>query len=109
MRFKIYFNEAQNKIDVNCLKDEHCDVIIPENLDQHLHYPIPNNLDQEIREYIVKDIDQEYSQMFIDLMNDARELQTRRKNLMQEIRTKYNPLIIEKCNSFKEEHAEHFI
>lgn len=109
MRFKIFFNELTQSLDVNCLSGPSSEVFLPENTAQHVLYPIPNELTLDIREYLQGMLDQSISQEFKNIDASIKELQQRRRQLIDEARTKMNPKIIEYCEKFKIEHPELFI
>lgn len=109
MRFKIFFNELKQSLDVNCLSSYASEVFLPENPAQHVLYPIPNELALDIREYLQGMLDQSISDEFKRIDATIKELQQQRRQLIDEARTKMNPAIIEHCEKFKAEHPELFI
>ena len=109
MRFKIFFNELKQSLDVNCLCGNHSEVFLPENTAQHVLYPIPNELALDIREYLSGVLDQGYSDKFKSIDTSIKELQQKRRELIDEIRAAMNPAIIEHCEKFKADHPELFI
>lgn len=111
MRFKIYYNEIQEKLDINCLKDSHCDIILPINPEQHVYYPIPENFKDVIKKELLQLIESEQNIIdeLKDVMSNVKNLTDKRRELINELRRKMNPQIIEKCQTFREDHAEYFI
>lgn len=109
MRFKLYFNEQQQALDINCLKDEHADTILPEDPAQHVYFPIPNEFRNDIHKMLVPLIDDTVSEEYIQLQASIKELNDKKRELINELRMKINPKIMAKCEKFKEENAEHFI
>lgn len=109
MRFKIFFNELSQSLDVNCLCGPSSEVFLPENTAQHVLYPIPNELTLEIREYLRQVLDQSISEEFNAIDASIKELQQKRRQLIDEARAKMNPKIIEHCEKFKADHPELFI
>lgn len=109
MRFKIFFNELTQSLDVNCLCGKDSEVFLPENTAQHVLYPIPSELALDIREYLQGMLDQSISQEFKNIDASIKELQQQRRELIDKARTKMNPAIIEHCEKFKTDHPELFI
>lgn len=109
MRFKIFFNELKQNLDVSCLCGKDSEVFLPENTAQHVLYPIPNELALDIREYLAGVLDQDDSDKFKGIDASIKELQQKRKELINKIRVKMNPVIIEHCEKFKAERPELFI
>ena len=109
MRFKIFFNELTQSLDVNCLSGHASEVFLPENTAQHVLYPIPSELALDIREYLRAVLDQSISQEFKRIDASIKELQQQRRQLIDEARAKMNPKIIEHCEKFKADHPELFI
>lgn len=109
MRFKIFFNEGEQKLDINCLNDNHTDIILPENPDQHVYYPIPNDLRSEIKEYLKDILDDNATDEINSIIGEIVELQQKRKQAIYNLREKLNPEIIQRCEIFKKENAEYFI
>jgi hypothetical protein len=109
MRFKIFFNELKQSLDVNCLSGHASEVFLPENPAQHVLYPIPNELALDIREYLQGMLDQSISQEFNRIDASIKELQQQRRELIDKARVKMNPAIIEHCEKFKIDHPELFI
>jgi hypothetical protein len=109
MRFKIFFNELKQSLDVNCLCGPSSEVFLPENPAQHVLYPIPNELALDIREYLHGMLEQSISQEFKRIDASIKELQQQRRELIDKARVKMNPAIIEHCEKFKAEHPELFI
>lgn len=109
MRFKIFFNDQKQELDINCLKDAHSDTILPENPDQHVYFPIPNDLRAEIKEYLMPIIDDELVDKYNEITDEIQKLTNARRSMINELRTKLNPSIIDKCEEFKYENAEWFV
>lgn len=112
MRFKIFFNESTQSLDVNCLcgkDDKYSEVFLPENTAQHVLYSIPNELALDIREYLRAVLDQSISDEFKRIDASIKELQHQRRALIDKARAKMNPKIIEHCEKFKAQHPELFI
>ena len=109
MRFKIFFNEQKQSLDVSCLCGKDSEVFLPENTAQPVLYPIPNELALDIREYLAVVLDQDDNNKFKSIDASIKELQQKRRALIDEIRVKMNPVIIEHCEKFKAEHPELFI
>jgi hypothetical protein len=109
MRFKVFFNELTQSLDINCLCGVDSEVFLPENTAQHVLYPIPNELALDIREYLRGMLDQSISQEFKRIDATIKELQQQRRQLIDEARVKMNPTIIEYCEKFKIDHPEFFI
>lgn len=109
MRFKIFFDEKTNKLDINCLPDTNVDIILPENPSQHVYYPIPKDLSNVVHEYLLPLLDDEAAQEYAQITEDIKALTDRRREMINELRTLLNPKIIEKCEDFRIDHAEHFI
>jgi ubiquinone biosynthesis protein COQ9 len=109
MRFKVFFNELTQSLDINCLCGADSEVFLPENTAQHVLYPIPNELALDIREYLQGMLDQSISQEFKRIDVTIKELQQQRRQLIDEARVKMNPTIIEYCEKFKIDHPEFFI
>jgi hypothetical protein len=109
MRFKIFFNELTQSLDINCLCGPSSEVFLPENTMQHVLYPIPSELALDIREYLRAMLDQSISQEFKRIDASIKELQQQRRQLLDDVRLKMNPTIIEYCEKFKAEHPELFI
>lgn len=109
MRFKLYYNEATNELDFNCLKDNNTDIILPDNPDQHIYYPVPDELRDDIHTELLTLIDQEIAEQFSEINDEVQELMTKRRVLMSKIRKQINPLVMKKLLDFKEDNAEYFI
>lgn len=109
MRFKIFFNELKQSLDVSCLRSACTAVWIPENTAQHVLYPIPDELAPNILEYLQGMLDQSISDEFKNIDASIKELQQKRSKLINEARAKMNPTIIEYCEKFKIDHPELFI
>ena len=109
MRFKVFFNERDNEIQINCLPSDDNDIIIPENVAQHIHYPIPKELQREISKEMNKLIDKHDVDDYLAIADEIKELQERRRQLINNVRVKMNPLIVQKCEDFKMDHPEYFI
>lgn len=110
MRFKLFFNEQKNKLEINCLNDnKNKDIILPDDPEQHLYFPIPNTMKKDISAKLETLISDEVSAEFIALGNEIKALTDRRREMVNELRKKINPEIMEKCEEFRAENAEHFI
>jgi hypothetical protein len=110
MRFKLFFNEKEQKLDFNCLTDSNTDIILPENPEQHVYYPIPNDLQREMKAALMPLIeDENISQEIADLQVEIKNILEKRRQLIYDLRMKLNPSIIEVCKQFKEDNAEYFI
>ena len=109
MRFKIFFNEPKGVLDVNCLKDDSNEIILPENTDQHVYYPIPSELTKEIYDDLLSLLDQSITDEFSAINASIKELQQKRKAMIDDVRAKLNPSIIKQCEDFKLNHQEYFI
>lgn len=109
MRFKLHFNEERQKLEINCLNDNAGDIIIPEDVSQHIHYPIPNDLKKNIKKTLDELLQASYTQEFIDIDKQIKDLTNHRRAMMNKFRAELNPQIIEKCKSFRLDNAEHFI
>lgn len=109
MRFKLYFNEQKQELDINCLKDTHSDTILPTDVSQHVYFPIPNDLLKEVHDYLVPLIDDTVSEEYIQIQETIKALNDRKRDLINDLREKINPKIMAKCETFKNENAEHFI
>lgn len=109
MRFKLHFNEERQKLEVNCLNDKAGDIIIPEDVNQHIHYPIPSDLKTRIKKSLDELLLDSYTQEFINIDKQIKDLTNHRREMMNKIRQEVNPKIIEKCKSFRMDNAELFI
>jgi len=109
MRFKIFYNEKDSKLNINCLSDNHSDIILPENPDQHVYFPIPDELKDDIKKELLSLISDEDLESFENINDNIKLLLEQRKEMIHNIRKRTNPLIIEKCEEFKLERAEDFI
>lgn len=109
MRFKIFFSEQKQELDINCLNDSNSDKILPENVSQHVYYPIPNELKSEIKHELMQLLDDESAIEYNQVTEDIRALTDKRRAMINELRMKLNPKIIQLCDKFKEENAEYFI
>ena len=109
MRFKLFYNENECRLDINCLGDNFTDVILPENLDQHVYFPIPSDLAKEIQKDLLAMIEEDDSIELEEFRQQMMAIVEERKKLVHKLRAKYNPMIIEKCKEFREENAEYFI
>jgi len=109
MRFKIIFDEATRKIVVNCLKDKNEDIILPENPEQHVYFPFPPMFFNKVNKAVQSVISEEDNEEFIQIMNDIQALNQKRRDKLNEIRTRLNPEIMKACEQFKLDNAEEFI
>jgi len=109
MRFKIFFNDSKNELDINCLKDDHIDTILPESPDQHVYYPIPNDLLEEIKECIMPILDKDIIDRYNSITDEIQKMHVEKRKMINDIRTQLNPVIIEKCEKFRFDNAEWFI
>ena len=109
MRFKLYFNEQKQELDINCLKDEHTDIILPEDPSQHVYFPIPNDMRDEIHKVLVPLIEDTVSEEYLKIQEAIKALNERKRELINELRVQINPKIMTTCEKFKEDNAEHFI
>jgi hypothetical protein len=109
MRFKLYFNEQQQALDINCLKDENSDVILPEDPAQHVYFPIPNELRGEMHKLLVPLIEDTVSEEYLQIQESIKALNEKKRSLINELRIAINPKIMAKCEEFKKENAEYFI
>ena len=109
MRFKIFFNEPKGALDVKCLKDDSNEIILPENTNQHVFYPIPAELMKEIYDDLLSLLDQSITDEFNAIYASIKELQQKRNTMVDGVRAKLNPSIIERCEKFKLTHPEYFI
>jgi hypothetical protein len=109
MRFKLYYNEQTEQMDFNCLKDKFTDVILPDDPNQHVYFPIPDELQNEIREELLSLVTAQDSEDMQLISEQMKALTSKRKELVNNLRVKLNPKIIEKCKEFKEDNAEYFI
>lgn len=109
MRFKIFFNESSQYLDINCLNDAHTDKILPENPSQHVYFPIPNDLRNEIKAELLQILNDESAKEYHQITEDIKALTDKRRDMINDLRIKLNPKIIEICEKFKEENAEYFI
>jgi hypothetical protein len=109
MRFKLYFNEQKQELDINCLKDTHSDTILPDDVSQHVYFPIPNELREDIHKYLTPLITDTVSEEYLKIQETIKALNDRKRELINDLRAAINPKIMAKCEKFKEENAEHFI
>lgn len=109
MRFKIFFNEQKQQLDINCLNDQHTDTILPKDPNQHLYYPIPNELKMEIKKELMPILDDESAQEYNAITEEIKALTDKRRDMINDLRTKLNPMIMAKCEKFKLDNAEYFI
>lgn len=109
MRFKLYFNEQKQELDINCLKDEHSDIILPEDPSQHVYFPIPNDMRDEIHKQLTPLITDTVSEEYLQIQEAIKALNDRKRELIDTLRVQINPKIMERCKKFKDENAEHFI
>jgi predicted alternative tryptophan synthase beta-subunit len=109
MRFKLYFNEQQQTLDINCLKDTHSDTILPDDVSQHVYFPIPNELRNEIHKLLTPLITDTISEEYIQIQETIKALNDKKRELINDLRAKINPKIMAKCEQFRQENAEHFI
>lgn len=109
MKFKVFYNEQTKKLDINCLMDNFNDVILPENLDQHVSFPIPKDLLGECKQYLVQILDEEDISALQKICDDMEALVKLRRDTIYKFREKYNPLIVKRCEQFREDYAEWFI
>lgn len=109
MRFKIYYDEKDKQLDINCLKGTNTDVIIPENVDQHVYYPIPDDLQGEIKVFLRDILNEQISEELEAVQYEMMQLIEKRKEIITKTRQKLNPVIIEKCKEFKVLNAEYFV
>jgi hypothetical protein len=84
-------------------------VILPDNLDQHVYFPIPRELTPQIKDHMSNLIDDRYTKELEAIRQQMIDLHEKRQSLIYELREKYNAKIIEECEKFKDENAEHFI
>ena len=94
---------------MNCLKDDTNEIILPENTNQHVFYPIPSVLTKEIHDDLLSLLDQSITDEFNAIDASIKELQQKRKAMIDGVRAKLNPSIIERCENFKLNHPEYFI
>lgn len=109
MRFKLYFNEQKQELDINCLKDTHSDTILPDDVSQHVYFPIPNDLREEIHKQLKPLITDTVSEEYIKIQEAIKSLNDRKRELINELRVSINPKIMKRCEQFKRDNAEHFI
>lgn len=109
MRFKLFFNEQTQALDINCLKDTHSDVILPTDPAQHVYFPIPNELLGEVHKYLLPLIEDTVSEEHLQIQETIKALNDRKREMINDLRLKINPKIMAKCETFKDEHAEYFI
>lgn len=109
MRFKIFFNEPKGALDVMCLKDDSNEIILPENTNQHVYYPIPAELMKEIHDDLLSLLDQSITDELNAIGAAINDLHQKRNTMVDGVRAKLNPSIIERCENFKLTHPEHFI
>jgi len=109
MRFKIYYNEKSNKLDINCLRDTYTDIILPENADQHVYFPIPGDMQKDIKAYLMPILSEEEATEIEKIRQEIEALNLKRKDFIEALRVKYNPVIIEKCEEFRLQNSEWFI
>lgn len=109
MRFKLFYNEQKETLDINCLPDSFNDIILPDNVEQHVYYPIPKELGKQIKTEMMELIDQEDGAAIEEIRQQMLGLVQARKDLVNRLREKYNPLIMEKCKQFRDDNAEYFI
>ena len=109
MRFKLYFNEQKQELDINCLKDTNSDTILPDDVSQHVYYPIPNELREDIHKILTPLITDTVSEEYIKIQETIKALNERKRELINELRHAINPKIMAKCEQFKAENAEYFI
>jgi hypothetical protein len=109
MRFKLYFNEQKQALDINCLKDEHADTILPTDPAQHVYFPIPNEFKDDVHKMLVPLIEDTVSEEYLEIQEAIKAMNDKKRELINELRMKINPKIMSKCEQFKNENAEHFI
>lgn len=121
MRFKVYYDEKSKSLDINCLRDSKSstpivdDKGIPVSPHGHAYFNIPENLNDDIRDYIrenlpviMKDFNKEAEE--IDkILEQISELQARRNEIIDDIRSKSYPKVLETCREFTLLHPEFFI
>lgn len=109
MRFKIFFNEKSQSLDINCLTDSFTDTILPEDPSQHVYFPIPNEMKDQVKTYLMPIISEEIDAEYQAITDEIQALTDKRREMVNKLRAKLNPQIIDKCQEFKEENAEYFI
>jgi hypothetical protein len=109
MRFKIFFNEQKQTLDINCLNDQYSDTILPTDPAQHLYFPIPNELASDIKKELMPLLEGKEARMYHDITEEIRALTDRRREMINELRMELNPKVMEVCEKFKVENAEYFI
>lgn len=109
MRFKLHFDDQKQTIEINCLNDSNADIIIPEDTSQPVYFPIPNEMNAEIKKYLMKLVDDEMANEFKELSREIKNLTDKRRQMVNDLRAKINPLIVEECRKFRDDYAEHFI
>ena len=109
MRFKVFYNEKINEIDISCLKDKNKSIILPEALDQHVSYPIPKDMEKIIKKELFELIDKKETEKYLAITGEIQELQNKRKNMIEELRAELNPKILKTCEGLKERFPEYYI
>jgi len=109
MRFKLNFNDQKKCLEINCLKSTGQDIILPDDPAQHVYFPIPINLKKRINDKLINLIDKDDELDFLAINDEIKALTNKRKELLNSLRSSTNPKIMEACEKFREDHAEHFI
>lgn len=111
MKFKIYYNQSKNKFDINyySYNDPIIDELIPENPNTRVLFNFPAKEVKFIKNEFEDIIPDEESEKIRKIEQEIKDLQKYRQEMVLEVRRKYNPILVEKCRTFKEDHPEYYI
>lgn len=111
MKFKIYFDQTKNKFNINyyIYNDPCIDELIPEKLNDCAIFNFPAKEVQFIKDAFNNIIPEEESEKIRKIEEEIKNLQKHRQEMVLEVRRKFNPILIEKCRTFKEDYPEYYI
>ena len=102
MRFKIYFNEKEQKLKINVLSGSAC-------TSNHIVENIPNNLQNVLRDYLNQKIQQQDCTRIIQIQEEYARLAKERADELNKIREKYDSIIKDGIHSHMLEFPELYL
>lgn len=109
MHFKIHYDEAEERLVVNCLFDSSSKKSIPESPNNHVQYPIPSDQHESIQKLMQNLVERCDVDRIKEINRTIKLLTDEKRNIINDIRAEMNPLIIKTCANFENENPEYFI
>lgn len=109
MRFKLFYDEANQTLKVNCLNDNSNDIKQPSNPKEHVFFPLPIEHKTKIKMDLRDLIPDDYNDEIRSIDKEIQRLRVLRTSRLDEMRLDMNCKIMDYCRQFRMDHAELFV